>query len=213
MVRLTQDQRNVAVQMLLRGTSQAVIARNFQVSKSTITRLYQRLRQMGKTNDRPRSGRPRVTTHRQDRYIRLTHLRNRFRTAVETSQVTPGTHNNRISADTVRNHLREFGLRPRRPYVGMPLTPQRRQVRMAWLTQHRPNLFPLRQWRNIMFSDESRYLLYRADGCQCLYRRDGERYRDNCLVGHDRFGGDGLMVWAAISYGHRTPLVFILMDL
>ena len=132
----------------------------------------------------------------------LSHLRNRFRTAVETAQLTPGTHNNRISADTVRNRLREFGLRPRRPYVGMPLTPRRRQVRMAWLTQHRPNLFPLRQWRNVMFSDESRYMLYRADGRQRVYRRNGERYRDNRLVERDRFGG-------GISYGHRTPLVFI----
>ena len=60
-----------------------------------------------------------------------------------------------------------------------------------------------------MFSDESRYLLYRADGRQRVYRRDGERYRDNCLIERDRFGGGGLMVWAGISYGHRTPLVFI----
>ena len=176
MVRLTQDQRNAAVQMLLRGTSQAVIARNFQVSKSTITRLYQHLQQTGMTNDRPRSGRPRVTTCLQDRYMCLSHLRNRFRTALETAQVTPGTHNNRISADTVRNRLQEFGLRPRHPYVGMPLTPWWRQVRMAWLTQHRPNLFPLRQWHNVMFSDESRYLLYRADGHQRVYRHNGERY-------------------------------------
>ena len=145
MVRLTQDQCNAAVQMLLRGTSQAVIARNFQVSKTTVTRLYKRLRQTGTTNYRPRSGRPLVRTRRQDRYMCLSNLRNRFRTAVETAQATPGTHNNRISADAVRNRLREFGLRPRRPYVGMPLTPRRRQVRMAWLTQHRPNLFPLLQ--------------------------------------------------------------------
>ena len=186
MVRLTQDQHKAAVQMLLRGTSQAVIARNFQVSKSTITLLYQRLRQTGTTNDRPRSGRPRVTKRRQDRYMCLSHLRYRFRTAVETAQVTPGTHNNRISTDTVRNRLREFGLRPRRPYVGMPLTQRRRQVRMAWLTQLRPNLFSLRQWRNVMFSDESRYLLHRADGRQRVYRRNGERYRDNCLVERDR---------------------------
>ena len=179
------------------------------MSKSTITRLYQRLRKTETTNDRPRSGRPRVTTRRQNRYMCLSHLRNRYRTAVETAQVTPGTHNNRISADTVRNRLREFGLRPRRPHVGMPLTPRRRQVRKAWLTQHRPNLFPLRQWRNVMFPDESRYLLYRANGRQRVYRRNGELYRDNCLVERDRFGGGALMVWTGISCGHRTPLVFI----
>ena len=60
-----------------------------------------------------------------------------------------------------------------------------------------------------MFFDESRYLLYRADGRQRVYRRNGERYRDNCFVEHDRFRGGALMVWAGISYGHRTPLVFI----
>ena len=60
-----------------------------------------------------------------------------------------------------------------------------------------------------MFSDESRYLLYRADGRQRVYRRDKQCYRDNCLVEHDQFGGGGLMVRAGISYGHRTPLVFI----
>ena len=96
----------------------------------------------------------RATRHVDRTDTCLSHLRNRFRTAVEMAQVTPGTHNNRISADTVRNRLREFGLRPCRPYVGIRLTPRRRQVRMAWLTQHRPTLFPLRQWRNVMFSDE-----------------------------------------------------------
>ena len=195
-----QEQRNEAVQMLLRRTLQAVIARNFQVSRSTVTCFYQRLRQTGMTNDTPRSGHPRVTSPRQDRYMRLTHLLNQFGTEVETALVTPGTHNNRISPDTVRKHLREFRLRPRWPYVAVRLTPQRSRVRLNWLTQHRPNLFPIRLSRNIMFSDESRFLLYRADGRQLVYRSDRERFRDNCLDEVDRFGGGGLMVWAGIAY-------------
>ena len=88
----------------------------------------------------------------------------------------------------------------------MQLTPQRRQIRLNWLTQHRPNLFLLRLWRNVIFSDESRFLLYRADGRRRVYRLDEERFRDNCV---DRFRGGGLMVWAGIAYGHRTPMVFI----
>ena len=91
----------------------------------------------------------------------------------------------------------------------MQLTPQRRQVRLNWLTQHRPNLFPFRLWRDFMFSDESRFLFYRADGRRRVYKRDGERFQDNCVDGVDQFGGGGLMVWAGIAYGHRTPLVFI----
>lgn len=139
MVRLTQIQRNMAAQMLLQGSSQAVVARNFQASRSTISRLYQRLWQTGTTNDQPRSGRLRVTSRRQDRFSRLTHLRNRFCSAIETAENIPGTHNSRISSDTVRNRLREFGLRPHRPNVGMSVTPHRCQIKMNWLKRHRPN--------------------------------------------------------------------------
>ena len=153
------------------------------------------------TNDRPRSGRPRVKSRRQDRYTRLTHLHNWFQTAIETALVMQETHNNPVSP--------EFGLWPHRPYVGMQLTPQRRQVRLNWRTQHRPNLVPLHLWHNVMFSDEYRFLLYIADGCRRVNRRDGERFRDNCVDEVDRFGGGGLMVWASIVYRQRTSMVFI----
>ena len=121
MVCLTPNQRNAAERMLLRGSTHSVIARNFLLSRSTIFRLNQLLRETGTANDRPRSGCPRVTSRRQDRFIRFTHLRNRFRIAVETAKTTPRTHNNRISSATVKNCLPEFGLRSRRPYVDVPL--------------------------------------------------------------------------------------------
>ena len=39
----------------------------------------------------------------------------------------------------MRNRLREFGLRARRPYIGFHLTRARRAHRMAWLAAHVPN--------------------------------------------------------------------------
>ena len=56
--------------------------------------------------------------------------------------------------------MREIGLRARRPYVGLPLTQARRLRRMVWLTAHAPRLFPMRQWRRVLFTDESRFTLY-----------------------------------------------------
>ena len=84
--------------------------------------------QTGSTEDLPRSGRPRVTTPAQDRYILNQHLRNRFLTA--TASVTPGTHNPRIFAQTVQNHLAENNFRARRPYVGTVLTDRHRRDRL-----------------------------------------------------------------------------------
>jgi hypothetical protein len=78
MPRLRQHERKQAVGMLLAGMAQTQIASHFNVSRMTIYRLMIRLRDTGNTSDRPRSGRPRVATLRQDRHIRFIHLRIRF---------------------------------------------------------------------------------------------------------------------------------------
>ena len=147
MVRLTDVQRGRAIALLMQGQRQQQVANHFGVNVSTIERLVRRLRETGHLADRPRSGRPRVTSRRQDRKIRLAHLRNRHLTATETALNTVGTHNRQISPKTVGSRLREIGLRARRPYVGLPLTQARRLRRMAWLKAHAPRLFPMRQWR------------------------------------------------------------------
>ena len=59
--------------MLDAGLSQVEVSRRFGVHRTTINRLVDRLRRTQSTDDRPKSGRPRVTSHVQDRYIRLRH--------------------------------------------------------------------------------------------------------------------------------------------
>ena len=80
MVRLTGVQRGRAIALLMQGQRQQQVANHFGVNVSTIERLVRRLRETGHLADRPRSGRPRVTSRRQDRTIRLVHLRNRHLT-------------------------------------------------------------------------------------------------------------------------------------
>ena len=159
MVRLTDVQSCRAIALLMQGQRQQQVANHFGVNVSTVERLVRRLRETGHLADRPRSGRPRVTSRRQDRTIRLAHLRNRQLTATETALNTVGTHHRQISPKTVGSRLREIGLRARRPYVGLPLTQARRLRRMAWLTVHAPRLFLMRQWRRILFTDESRFTI------------------------------------------------------
>ena len=109
MVRLTDVQRGRAIALLMQGQRQQQVANHFGVTcnVSTIERLVRRLRETGRhLADRPLSGRPRVTSRRQDRTIRLAHLRNRHLTATETALNTVGTHNRQISPKIVRSRLR-----------------------------------------------------------------------------------------------------------
>ena len=105
--------------MVQAGMTHQAVADQFDVSRITISRLMIRLRQTGRTNDRTRNGRPRVTA-RQDRHLRLIDPRNRMITAEDTVRTvrTPGLANVRISGQTFRRRLRESGLRARRPVVG-----------------------------------------------------------------------------------------------
>jgi hypothetical protein len=57
----------------------------------------------------PVNDRPRETSQRQDRHLRLIHLGNRMITAEDTARRTPGLANVRISGQTVRRRLRESG--------------------------------------------------------------------------------------------------------
>ena len=82
----------------------ADLARAINCNIRTVRRLRQRYREIGRTADCPRSGRSRVTTPAQDRYIQTSHLRDRYR-MVTTAQVTPGRHHPSLSGQTVRNGL------------------------------------------------------------------------------------------------------------
>ena len=79
---MTDVQRGKAIALLMQGQRQPQVSLQFGVNVSTIER---RVRDTGRVADRPR-----VTTPRQDRAIRLVHLRNRHVTATETALVVKG---------------------------------------------------------------------------------------------------------------------------
>ena len=113
MPRIPQKLRERAIGMLNAGMTMNSVAKNVGCSTRVIRHLRQRFQATGRTEDRPSNGQPRITTCDQGRYIRNTHLRNRFQTATATAVNSLGTYNNRISAQTVCNRLREGGLSAR----------------------------------------------------------------------------------------------------
>ncbi len=137
----------------------------------------------------------------------LSHLRDRFRPASRTAAETPGRANPRISNDTARRRLHDYGLTARRPYRGPVMTAAHRRNRQRWCQQHQR--WTLAQWNEVAFSDESRFCVDSPDGRERVWRRTGERYADCCVRQANRWGGPSVMVWAAISGRYRTPLVVV----
>ena len=127
MPRLNNDERNQAIRMLNAGMSATVVSRHFGCTRKTIERLRRRIRITGNLADRPRSGRPRVTTTTDDRYIVLQHLRNRRLTAAATGRQY-GIH-----PHAVRNRIRP-NVQPIHAY--QILTQLHRTARRDWCHRH-----------------------------------------------------------------------------
>ncbi len=109
-------------------------------------------------------------------------------------------HNQRIYAQTVRNScLREAHPHAHRPHRGLDLTAVRRRNRLEWANAH--IRWRLALWRGVLFTDESRFALYRADGRQRVWHHVGERFADVNIVdrvAHGVVGGYGMgrrMLW------------------
>ena len=105
MLRFLQDLRERAIGMLNTGMTMNAVATNIVCSIRAIRHLRQRFQAIGHMEDQSRSGRPRVMTRGQNRYTRNIRLRDRFQTATATAANTHGTHNNRISAQSLAQGL------------------------------------------------------------------------------------------------------------
>ena len=132
MPRLRENDRVQAIVLLASGVSVSDVARQFHCHRNTINNLRQCFRQIGSLKDAVRSGRPKVTIPRQDRYITSTHLRNRFKTAKNTGIQFD------ISRQTILNRLRKNAdpIRAKRPYVGHIIRPRNRNLRLLWARRH-----------------------------------------------------------------------------
>ncbi|GFS14403.1 transposable element Tc1 transposase [Elysia marginata] len=136
MPRLSEVDRHRALGLLQAGLPISEVSPRMNVNRTTIFRARQRLHETDTVSDRPRSGRPRYTTQRQDRNFVRNHMNNKFLSASASLRQARGRKNQRISENTVRRRLSTSGLRARRPYIGPILTQRHRHQRTLWAQEH-----------------------------------------------------------------------------
>ncbi|UYV83005.1 hypothetical protein LAZ67_22001722 [Cordylochernes scorpioides] len=208
--RATSDDVNLSADLLHRvyGISegektQVVNTDFFKKIDAAIRRCWQKWVNNGRMQRQDGSGRPRDTTEREDRAI--------VRTAVAAPESTLSTiqrvTGTQVSKMTINRRLRERNLRARRPLRCLPLTPVHRQLRLQWCQER--STWNCADWGRIVFSDESCFSLSPDDRRKRIWRRPGQRVDPGLTVEHHTGPQQGVMVWGAISFDSRTPLVVI----
>ena len=111
---LSRDEMLRAVGMLENGAIQRVVAEALHTSQNVISRLWSSYRSIGDVAER-HTGRYRVTTQRQDRFLQITARSQPNITAMPLVQRLQEDHQLLVSDQTVRRRLHEVGLHSRRP--------------------------------------------------------------------------------------------------
>ncbi|XP_076841034.1 uncharacterized protein LOC143485475 [Brachyhypopomus gauderio] len=97
------------------------IAKKLKISYNGVYYSFQRRAQTGSNQSRRRSGRPRCTTEQEDKYIRVSSLRNRRLTGPQLAASLNSTRKTPVSTSTVKRRLRDAGLQGRvakkKPYL------------------------------------------------------------------------------------------------
>lgn len=189
------------------GVKQSAIARQYNISQGTVSKILKRKNETGEPTARPRPGRPLKTTRRQDRLlVRLCYggrtkptrvLRTEWQNAIGVP----------VSRTLVNSRLVRAGYRARRP-LRKPLLKQRhRQHRLQWARNHLR--LQAQHWSHVIFSDEARFELYRHDGRIRVRRRVEELYHEACIMPRVQAGGGGITVWGAFHAAGKSELVVI----
>ncbi|GFW04273.1 transposable element Tcb1 transposase [Trichonephila clavipes] len=168
--------RGRIIERLQCGRTQLEVSKKLGIAQSVIFRLWQRFQDDGNLSRCYTTGRPRVTTPNEDRYIYLavTAKRNRRSTTSYLYRQLSSATGTTVSRQTVYRRLGHIGLYARRTVRCALHTATHCRLRLTWSREHA--LWTPQQWSCVMFSDESRFSL-QSDSCRTLiWRAPGTRY-------------------------------------
>ena len=113
--RLSSETRQSILVLRNEGYSMREIAKKLKISYNAVYYSLHRTAQTGSNQNRKRSGRPRCTTEQEDKYIRVSSLRNRRLTSPQLAASLNSTRKTPVSTSTVKRRLRDAGLLGRVP--------------------------------------------------------------------------------------------------
>ncbi|UYV63148.1 hypothetical protein LAZ67_2003293, partial [Cordylochernes scorpioides] len=198
--------RSMVIGLERAGWSIRQIAADTHLGASTVHRLWRRWLEQGNVAIYRNVGATRVTSARVDRRILRQAVAAPQATCTAILQHVQDTLDHSISTRTISRRLVANGLHSCRPLRRLPLTPPNRRQGLEWC---RARSTWMTEWHRVVFSDESRFCLSSDSRRVRVWRRRGERSNPAAIVERPTVRQRGIMVWGAIAYDSRSPLLRI----
>ena len=108
------------------------------------------------------------------------------------------------STSTVKRRLITAGLNGRIARRKPLLLPRHKITHLEWAKAHAQWTDDM--WKRVVWSDESKFNIFKSDGRTYIRRRKSEEFNEDCVVGTVKHGGGSVMVWGCIC-GDQTGML------
>lgn len=187
------------------GYSIRQISKKLKFSVSGVAKTIHRYRDTGSYDDRPRSGAPRKTSQREEKFLEVISKRNRFKTVrdltaeLNTSRETP------VSESTVRRRLAAKNLKGYIAAKKPLLRAINKKKRLQWAKKYQD--WTEKDWEKVLFTDESKFEIFGNKRRRFVRRLPGERMKPQCIAPTVKHGGSSVMVWGCFGSNKIGDLV------
>jgi transposase len=201
------DLRSLVIEHFLHGDSYAVIAKKVLIPRPTVQSIIQKYKRTKCIVNLPGRGRKRKTTAVVDRIIqRKIKVDRRKSTSVVRSEIENELGVS-VHTNTIRNRLHEIGFYGRVARKKPLVNKVNRVKRIAYAKTMMK--MPFVYWEKVLWSDESKFNLFRSDGKSMVWRTPGEEFDPKCTVPTVKYNGGSVMVWGCFARSGVGNLYFI----
>jgi transposase len=172
--------------------------------KSTVHDVIVAYRDHGYETLPPRSGRPPKLTERDGRHLMQILNKNRRTNINELHENFISSTSINISKITLRRFLHKHNIYGRigakKPFVNAA----NKMKRLFWAKNKKDWVD---EWKKIIWSDESRFVVFGGDGKRYVWRTTYEKYDPKCLIPTFKSGQESVMIWGCFTKNKLGPLV------
>ncbi|CAK9806963.1 Transposable element Tc1 transposase [Anthophora quadrimaculata] len=190
-----------------RGESERCIAKELKISKNAVHRTIERVHSTGRIKSKFRSGRPRITSKKQDEFIAIISKRDRKLTAPEIRSEVNQSRDNPISLTTVKRRLRDANLFGRVAIRKPLLRPINKKKRLQWARRHES--WTIEDWKKVLWTDESKFEIFGSKRRVFVRRSNKEKMLEQCAIPTVKHDGGSVMVWGCVSMTSVGDLIRI----
>jgi transposase len=188
-------QRDNILSLLSSGYSTRDIQKKTGVGRTTVSRISKEY-QVDKENSV--GGRPRKLSPADRCSVLIIVKTGKAANAVEATKQLNSTITTPVTVQTIRNVLKEDGLKAYVKKKKPLLTTRHRKARLEFAQKY--SEWTVEDWKRVIWSDETKINRFGSDGLQYVWKKPGQPLSDREITPTLKFGGGNIMVWGCMGW-------------